>query len=146
MPERAGVGAQAGGLSHQRLSIGTIAAILLGAFGIAATMTWMRPASGGEDVAAAPIAATRADGEAHVTLRCAECGVVASTRKVELVGTANGSTGDDRHEILGKSTTSYEITVRMRDGSSRVFMDANPANWRPGDRMTLIEGTSESKD
>jgi hypothetical protein len=147
MPEKAGVGAQASGPAHQRLSIGTVAAILFGAFGIAAMTSWIRPASEAEDVVAVGlIAATRPEGEARATLRCAECGIIESTRQVEQVGAAGGMTGDHRNEIPGKSTTSYQIKVRMRDGSIRVFMDANPANWRPGDRMTLIESANGSKD
>lgn len=45
-----------------------------------------------------------------------------------------------------ESAKSYEVTVRMRDGSSRAFMDANPANWRAGERVILIEAASRSID
>jgi hypothetical protein len=34
----------------------------------------------------------------------------------------------------------------MSDGSSRVFMDAHPANWRPGERVILIEGANRAND
>jgi hypothetical protein len=146
MPEKAGVEAQASNSAHQRLSIAAIAAIVLGAFGITVMTAWMRPSSALEDGAAGLIAAKRPDGEARVTLRCPECGVVESTREVKQIGAAGGGTGGDRNGIPGQSTTRYEITVRMRDGSSRVFMDANWANWRPGDRMTLIESASASQD
>jgi hypothetical protein len=141
-PVRTGAGAQADGALHRWSSIGTAAAILLGVSGIAILSACMRASSAGERVvAAALIAGAPPKGEARVIVKCAECGVVDSVRQVEIVGDADAMTGADHDGVLGKSTTSYEVTVRMRDGSDRVFMDANPANWRPGDRVTIIERT-----
>ena len=68
-------------------------------------------------------------GQSRVKARCEECGEIESMRKVAAVG---------------NSPTTYEITVRMRDGSTRVNSDASPANWRPGDRMLLIGGAAPS--
>ena len=56
---------------------------------------------------------------------CEECGVIASMRHVAAVG---------------EFPASYETTVRLGDGSTRVFSGASPANWRPGERMTFIGG------
>ena len=39
---------------------------------------------------------------------------------------------------------SYEIIVRMADGLSRVFNDANPARWRSGERVIVIDGADPS--
>jgi outer membrane lipoprotein SlyB len=39
---------------------------------------------------------------------------------------------------------SYEIIVRMADGSSRVIDDANPARWRTGERLIVIGGVRPS--
>jgi hypothetical protein len=34
----------------------------------------------------------------------------------------------------------YEYTLRMTDGSSRVFRETLRASWRAGERLTLIDG------
>jgi hypothetical protein len=34
----------------------------------------------------------------------------------------------------------YEITIRMQDGTMRVIQDANPAQWRRGEPLTVIAG------
>lgn len=154
---------QANEARYLPLLIGGVAVILLGSSGIVAVMAWT-PAS--TDVAGAvlaldekspmpparPVSAqaqippAQAEGDARVRVKCPECGVVASTREIEQLGAAGGATRSGQNEISGRSTKSYEITVRMNDGSSRMFMDANPANWRPGERVILIEGASQSSD
>lgn len=55
---------------------------------------------------------------------CPECGVVSSTR-----GIAHAAEGIN---------SGIEVTVRMRDGSNRQFMDASSANWQVGERMIII--------
>ena len=35
----------------------------------------------------------------------------------------------------------YEYTLRMPDGSSRVFQETLPATWRVGERVGVIEGS-----
>ena len=39
----------------------------------------------------------------------------------------------------GNLPSTYEITVRMRDGSLHVTRDPTPADWRAGDRIKYIE-------
>lgn len=149
-------------------AIGGVAVILLGISGTSAVMAWLPTST---DVAGvvfardtlptpparpdgpqAQISSARGEGDASDRARCPECGVVASTREIEQLGTgvdlhiAGGSTRSDRSEMPGKSTMRYEVTIRMKDGTSRVFVDANPSNWRPGERVTLIEGASLSND
>ena len=34
----------------------------------------------------------------------------------------------------------FEYTVRMADGSSRVFQETLPTSWRLGERLTVIDG------
>lgn len=68
-------------------------------------------------------------GRARVKARCEECGVIESMRRVAPEGI---------------SPSIYEITVRLGDGSTDVFSDATPANWRPGERIILIGGRSQS--
>ena len=64
--------------------------------------------------------------EPRAATRCTECGVVESTRSV-----AQG----------GNLPALHEITVRLRDGSIRVSSQLNPAQWRVGERIILIDGT-----
>lgn len=68
-----------------------------------------------------------------VSIKCAECGVVASTREVGEPGAGDGH--GPTETILRQ-----EVTVRMKDGSIRVFMEATPGHWRAGERLILIEG------
>ena len=45
-----------------------------------------------------------------------------------------------------KLVTGYEVTVRMKDGASHLFMAANSAQWRPGQRVIFIDGRNLTKD
>jgi hypothetical protein len=56
--------------------------------------------------------------------KCPECGVVDSVRNV--------TAADD-------GSPRFEITVRLRDGSTRVNRVSDPAQWRVGERITVIE-------
>lgn len=159
---------QANEARYLPLLIGGVAVILLGTCAIAAVVAWMptstdmagvvfvldklRAPPAGPVGAQAQIPPARAEGDARVRVKCAECGVVESTREIEQRGegvdpaTAGGVTRGGRTEIPGKSTKSYEVTVRMKDGSSRVFMDTNPVNWRPRERVIIIEGVRQSSN
>jgi len=75
-----------------------------------------------------PLVALRGAGRARVRMSCAECGVVDSVRLVALTGNARAG---------------YEITIRMRDESTRV-VTLSHGNWRPRDRITLIGGENPS--
>ena len=59
--------------------------------------------------------------------RCAACGVVQTIRRVDAAGVMPAS---------------YEFTVRLRDGSTRVIPDASQAIWRAGDSIMLIGGAN----
>jgi len=128
---------QANAAPYLRLLIGGGAAILFATAGITAAQAWIAASS--KAVVADELPAQGTGPEAHVSLKCAECGVVESTREIRQPGE-----GVDRGAAAGERPGSrYEVTVRMKDGASRVFLDANPANWRPGERVTLIQGTSQ---
>ena len=133
------------GVPYLRLLIGGIAVILLGLFGIAAVMAWA-PASAEESVdkfQALPIKKVGSRGR----VRCEECGVIVSMRDIDQLDGSDGVTRDGQDKIPGKSAKSYEVTVRMKDGSSRVFLDVNPVNWRLGEGIVLIQGaTNQSND
>jgi hypothetical protein len=81
-------------------------------------------------VAVAPAAAT-----SRGRSRCPECGVVLSMRTIE-------STGEDAPEAVTK--TVYEVTVRLRDGTTTVFTAAVPRDWRPGSRVIVMAGAEAS--
>jgi hypothetical protein len=158
--------AQANDAPYLWLLIGVAALILLGTSGITAVMAWMPTSTAPPGVVLVPetpqappatlggaeaqIPPARAEGNAPATVKCAECGVVESTREIEqpgegtAPGAARAATRGDRNEITGDSTKTYEVTVRMKDGSNHVFMDATRANWRPGARVLIIGGASQS--
>jgi hypothetical protein len=53
---------------------------------------------------------------------------------------------ETRHEILptvadSRARQVFEYTVRMADGSSRVFQETLPTSWRLGERLTVIDGS-----
>ena len=98
------------------LLIACVVAILLGTSAAAAMMAWPSSAAQAE-----PPAPAVADSPG---LGCKECGVVASLRAIP---SANST------------ATDQEITVRMKDGSNRIFVAAASANWRTGARVMLIE-------
>jgi hypothetical protein len=75
-----------------------------------------------------PSLASPGNGKTRVKISCAECGVVDSVRRVVLTGNAPAV---------------YEITIRMRDESTRIVTLSN-GNWRPRDRITLIGGANTS--
>jgi hypothetical protein len=52
-------------------------------------------------------------------VRCTQCAWIESKRQVDVL--------------------SYEYTVRMGDGSARVFQEPLPASWRVGERLILID-------
>ena len=136
------------------LLVGAIVAILLGTSGFAAVTSWM-PASNSESrivfrsgelptppvgrigALAPPLPAPR-EGDTQPTVRCAGCGVIAFMREIQ-----QPATGID---FRGESTRTYEVTIRMNDGSRHVFMDSKPATWHPGQRVILVEGKSNLPD
>lgn len=79
-----------------------------------------------------PVASSAAADEAGESrplsnARCDECGEIASVRHVA---------------SAGNLPATYEITVRMRDGSLHVTRDPTPADWRAGDRIKYIDGAT----
>jgi len=89
-------------------------------------------------------------GEARARPRCPECGVIVSVRQIERrtedngPGAAAGAAPGNGDELQVTTNWTYEITVRMSDGSSRVVEDANPAEWRTGERLIVIGGVKPS--
>ena len=60
--------------------------------------------------------------------RCPHCGRIESKRKLAADAAAP------------LAAARYEYTVRMADGSSRVFHERLPVSWRLGERLIYIDG------
>jgi len=161
-PEKPNMKTQGNDALHLWLMIGVAALMLLGTTGIAAVLAWMPTSTALPGVVVVPDTrrappATLDGAEAQIPParardKCAECGIVEATHEIEQPGEATdpGAAGavtrGDRSEITGHSTKTYEVTVRMKDGSRHVFMDAKRANWRPGERVIIIGGASQSNN
>jgi hypothetical protein len=144
------------------LLIAGVAVILFGASGVSAVMAWMPNWTGVAGAVsqvgklpppARPVGSdVQEEGDPRISVKCAECGVVESTREIVQLGAgidpaaAGEVTRNERNEMAGKTARIYEVTVRMKDGSSRVFKDASPTNWRAGQHLTFIEGASRSNN
>jgi outer membrane lipoprotein SlyB len=61
-----------------------------------------------------------------------------------VAGAVGGAVAGNEIEKRVKSTKSYAITVRLDDGSSRVFHEASPPTWRPGDQVKVTNGAIQS--
>ena len=61
-----------------------------------------------------------------------------------VAGAVGGAVAGNEIEKRVKSTKSYAITVRLDDGSSRVFYEASPPTWRPGDQVKVTNGAIQS--
>lgn len=57
-----------------------------------------------------------------------------------VVGAVGGAVAGNQIEKKVKSTKSYEITIRLEDGSVRTVNEANPPAWKAGDKVRLING------
>jgi len=144
--------AQANKLLHLPLLAGGIAAIVISGIAIASLAS--TPGSRNESAAFAEPAqvATAPAGAAAVSrsYRCAECGVIQSTRKIEARDESDGgyapvrTAAGRRAGIKEQPAQTYEITIRLQDGSLRVITDAHSAAWRPGEAVTLIAGIDSS--
>ena len=171
--------------------IAAIAVILFSAAGIAAIMGWIptsmgRGSEGGEIAvpdkhsgnSTKPAYSGVVAGSSSSPARCADCGVVESTRAVTskgegsgigavggavvggllgnqigagrgrtvatAVGAVGGAVAGNEVEKRVKTTTGYEVTVRMNDGSNRVISQANAPAWRAGDHVRIVDGAIQS--
>ncbi len=132
-----------------QLVIGGVTAILLVTFGISAVMAWVPDSIDG--TGAGPAAnnppALSEDSE-YASMRCEECGIVESTRviaqKDEGIDHSAAEVGKKggRYAMASTPTKVSEVTVRMSNGASHLFTDANLTNWRAGERVIFIKGTN----
>ncbi len=61
-----------------------------------------------------------------------------------VVGAVGGAVAGNEVEKRVKSTKSYEVSVRLHDGSSRVISEASLPAWRIGDKVKIVNGTIRS--
>jgi len=128
-----------------------IAVILFATAGFARIVGWgPNSTDDSGDILALDQAAPGPTSEARAKPRCPECGVIVSMREIERhdqdsgPGAAGGVKTGNRDETRVKPARSYEIVIRLADGSSRVINDAKPARWRPGERVIVIDGADPS--
>ena len=56
------------------------------------------------------------------------------------IGAVGGAVAGNEVEKRVKSTTGYEVTVRLDDGSSRVVNEGSSSAWHTGDRVKIVSG------
>ena len=61
-----------------------------------------------------------------------------------VVGAVGGAVAGNEVEKRVKATKSYDVTVRLNDGSSRVINEASLPAWRPGDKVKIVDGAIRS--
>ena len=61
-----------------------------------------------------------------------------------VAGAVGGAVVGNQVEGNMKATQSYEIRVRLDDGSARTFHQQNAPGWRQGDRVRVVKGTLQS--
>ncbi len=61
-----------------------------------------------------------------------------------VAGAVGGAVAGNEIEKRVKTTKSYETTVRLEDGSTRVVSAPTPPTWRSGDRVKVVDGVIHS--
>ena len=60
------------------------------------------------------------------------------------IGAVGGAVAGNEIEKRVKSSKSYEVTVRLDDGSSRVISQTSPPAWRMGDHVKVVGGAIQA--
>ena len=61
-----------------------------------------------------------------------------------VAGAIGGAVAGNEIEKRTRATKSYEITVRLDNGSTRVITEPNLPSWRTGDRVKIVDGEIRS--
>lgn len=61
-----------------------------------------------------------------------------------VAGAIGGVVAGNEIEKRAKSSTSYDVTVRLNDGSNRVIRQASEPTWRAGDKVRIVDGSIQS--
>src|SRR5260221_3015954 len=56
-----------------------------------------------------------------------------------VAGAAGGAYVGHQVEKNQKSTTTYQVVVKMEEGNTRTFTYANPASYRVGDKVKIVD-------
>lgn len=68
-----------------------------------------------------------------------------SGKKIATVaGAVGGAVVGNQVEGNTRATTSYEIKVRLDDGTARTFREDSPPQWRTGQRVKVVNGSLRS--
>jgi hypothetical protein len=136
-------------VAHLLLAVAGAGVVLFSTAAVARIMDWFpTPAAASDDISSGdgPSAMTAfelppaAAGRNHGMWKCAECGAVVSIRKPDNRRAAKREPAQPNAETAARAADYYEITIRLRDGSNRVITDVNPAAWRVGERVGVIDG------
>ena len=57
-----------------------------------------------------------------------------------VVGAGAGAYAGHQVEKNQKSTTSYQVVVKMDSGKDRYFTFSNPTSYKAGDKVKVVEG------
>ena len=57
-----------------------------------------------------------------------------------VVGAAGGAYAGHQVEKNQKSTTSYQVVIKMDAGNTRYFNFSNPTSYRAGDKVKIVDG------
>lgn len=63
-----------------------------------------------------------------------------------LLGAAGGAFAGNEIEKNVRSSTSYQMTVRMENGTTRTFNSSAPYNWSEGDPVRVVNGRVVSRN
>jgi Na+-transporting methylmalonyl-CoA/oxaloacetate decarboxylase gamma subunit len=135
-----------------RLQMGGIAAVLLSLGALAAMIAGMPSVAAVSSAPTVASAVSTDEPKPRVRDRCDQCAVVTAVRDIEPLehgihsGAGRRTTTDVGNVMTGESARRYEVTLRMRDGSIRVIVQAGPANWRVNERLILIGGVYDNSE
>jgi hypothetical protein len=147
------VGAPSGRVPHLMLMIAGVVIVLSSTAALARMMEWFpAPAAGSDEIRAldesslaiTPGSLPRVAGHRRGKSSCIGCGAIVSIREARSNGAAGSKPAGPFAEIAAQPAKSYEFTIRLRDGSMRVISDANPAAWRVGERVNVIDSVTLS--
>lgn len=105
------------------LLIASCLLVLPAVAGVALYRGWYSGGAIAEPTQPAPVAV-----RAGSAARCPHCGRILSKRRL------------DPATVGHFDPPSYEYTVKMADGSSRIFREQMPAGWRVGEHLYYIDG------
>jgi len=71
--------------------------------------------------------------------RCWQVGSGRGKDVATVAGAAGGAYVGHQVEKNQKSTTTYQVVVKMEEGNTRTFTYANPASYRVGDKVKIVD-------